>query len=364
MSGFPMLPDLRRRIAALSVGLVLATAGLSAQRPSVVAPVGFFPNLETYLESLRVQAGIPGMSAAVVQDGEVVWERGFGFQNVAARVRATPDTPYMVGGLGSGLAAVLLLQCVEERRLSLDEPVSTYGLNFPEGDVTLRKLLSHTSSGVFLYSPERFAQLSAVVEWCAPQPYAKSAAHRLLDRLAMKDSVPGTDLASPLTVLPKDLYDPDDIDRYRHLVDRMAVPYKVDSRGRVERTELAVSPLTAISGLVSTVRDLAKFDAALESGLLLQDDTLNVAWNPVALPDGSGAPTGLGWFVQSHRAGRLVWNFGIVPGAYSSLVLKLPDRHTTIIILANSDGLSAPFQLGLGDVTRSLFATFFLKLAS
>src|SRR3954447_20319087 len=83
-----MLPDLRRRIGAFSVALLLATAGMSAPRATVVAPAGFFPNLEIYLESLRVQAGIPGMSAAVVQDGEIVWERGVGFQNVAARVRA------------------------------------------------------------------------------------------------------------------------------------------------------------------------------------------------------------------------------------------------------------------------------------
>src|SRR3954451_4351364 len=125
MSPWPMHTDLRRRLGVLSIALLLATVLVPAQS----SPPGLISNLETYLESLRVQAGIPGMSAAVVEDGEIVWEHGFGFQNVAARVRATPDTPYMVGGLGSGLAAVLLLQCVEERRLSLDEPVSTYGLN-------------------------------------------------------------------------------------------------------------------------------------------------------------------------------------------------------------------------------------------
>jgi CubicO group peptidase (beta-lactamase class C family) len=125
-----------------------------------------------------------------------------------------------------------------------------------------------------------------------------------------------------------------------------------------------LSQLTATGGLVSTVRDLARFEAAVDSGLLLREDTLAVAWNPVGVRDGVSVPTGLGWFVQPNRAGRLVWAFGLVPNAYSSLVLKLPERHLTFILLANSDGLSAPFQLGSGDVTRSLFATFFLKLAS
>lgn len=357
-----MHPDLRRRFAALGAAMLLVTAAVGAQRPAIVAPSGFFPNLEVYLEALRVQAGIPGMSAAVVQDGEVVWERGFGFQNVSARIRATPDTPYLVGDVSGTLAAVLLLQCVEERRLSLDAPIGTYGVA-AEPDVTLRKVLSHTATDAFVYSPERFAQLSAAVEWCAPQPYAKSVAHRLLDRLAMRDSIPGTALASPDAALPEGLFDPADIERYRAIADRMAIPYKVDGR-RLERTELLPAPLTAASGLVTTVRDLARFESAVESPLLLREETLGVAWTPAATRDGAAVPTGLGWFVQSHRAGRVVWQFGLVPNAYSSLVLKLPDRRLTFILLANSDGLSAPFQLGAGDITRSIFATLFLRLAS
>ena len=61
---------------------------------------------------------------------------------------------------------------------------------------------------------------------------------------------------------------------------------------------------------------------------------------------------------------RVVWRFGLIPNAYSSLVVKLPARHLTFIVLANSDGLSNPFQLASGDVTRSLFAMLFLRLAT
>ncbi len=303
------------------------------------------------------------MSAAVVQDGEIVWERGFGYQNVAARIRATPDTPYLVGDLSESFTAVLLLQCVEGRRLMLDVPLNTYGLSAFEPGVTLRKVLSHTSTDAFVYSPERFAQLNAVMEWCAPQPFEKSVAHRLLNRLAMQDSLPGTYLAAPGADIPEDLYDPADIERYRRIALRMAVPYRVEGR-RAERTEMLPAHLSAATGLVSTVRDLAKFDAAVDGALLLKQETLDAAWQPAVTRDGTPVPAGLGWFVQSHRAGRVVWQFGLVPGASSSLVLKLPDRHLTFILLANSDGLSASFPLGAGDVTRSLFATLFLRLAS
>jgi CubicO group peptidase (beta-lactamase class C family) len=352
-----------RRLTGLSVALLLATAALRAQQPP--AP-GVSPPLERYLEALREQAGIPGMSAAIVQDGQITWEYGFGYQDVAARIRATPDTPYVVADRSQTLAAVLLLQCVEQRRIDLDAPASRYGAALPEPAATVRQVLTHTSADppgdAFLYSPDRFAQLTNVVEWCAPQPYRKSVAHRLLDRLAMKDSVPGTDLVDP-TVVPDDLFEAADLERYQKVLARTAIGYKVDGRKRAERNDLPVTGINAATGLVSTVRDLAEFDVALDSSQLLLEDTLNAAWTPAMTNGGASVPFGLGWFVQSYRGERVVWHFGYIPNAYSALILKLPARHTTFILLANSDALSAPFQLASGDVTRSVFAALFLKRA-
>jgi CubicO group peptidase (beta-lactamase class C family) len=357
---------LKRLPIALVAGLLLASAGTRGQQPTIILPSGTLPVLDAYLDALRQQAGIPGMSAAVLSDGAVVWEKGYGFHNVATRERATPDTPYLVGDVSATFAAVLLLQCVEQRRLELDRPLEQYGASGLEPEATLRGILTHASPAAakepFTYSPERFSHLTSVMEWCAPQPYRKSVAHRLLNRLAMQDSVPGTDLRDPALQLPEGLFDTSDVERYRSVLERMAIAYKVAGRTRADRNDLPPVPITAGSGLVSTVRDLAKFDAALDSGLLLHEETLAAAWSPAPDRGGSPSPMGLGWFVQTHRGERVVWQFGSVPNAYSSLVLKLPARKITFILLANSDGLSAPFKLHTGDVTRSTFATIFLKL--
>jgi CubicO group peptidase (beta-lactamase class C family) len=348
-----------RRLAVLACLLTaVAMLGRAQQLP------GAFPPLERYLEPLREQAGIPGMSAAVVQDGTIVWESGFGFQNVGSRLRATPDTPYLVADLSQTLAAILVLQCVEQRHMYLDDPAGRYGVSLPEPNATLRQILSHTSADppgtAFLYSPERYLQLTSAVEWCAPQPYRKSVAHRILNRLAMKDSVPGTDLKDS-SVVPEDLFEQADLDRYHEILDRMAVGYKVDGKGRPERADPAADGISAAGGLVSTVRDLALLDRALDSSVLLTEETLATAWTPTNNPDGDPFPTGLGWFVQYYRGERVVCHFGFLPNAYSALMIKLPARHLTFIALANSDRLSAPFQLSSGDVTRSVFATLFLK---
>jgi CubicO group peptidase (beta-lactamase class C family) len=273
-----------------------------------------------------------------------------------------------VADLSESLAAVLLLQCVESRRLDLDVPATQYGVSVPEGRITLRALLSHAapegSADPFKFSPERYAQLTPAIESCVPdRPYRKILADRLLDTLAMKDSVPGTDFREP-GAIPDDLFEESDLERYRAVLERTAVPYRAEGRGRAEQTTVAPAGVSAATGIVSTVRDLAQFDAALDASQLLRDETRGIAWSPAVTPGGTVLPTGLGWFIQNYRGERVVWQFGAISGAYSSLIVKLPARRLTFILLANSDGLSAPFQLSSGDVTRSVFATLFLRLAT
>jgi CubicO group peptidase (beta-lactamase class C family) len=352
-----------KRLPAIAAFVVASLASVQAQQ-SATSPPPTAPPFETYLDLLRQSAGVPGLSAAIVQNGEIVWERGFGFQNQEIRARATPDTPYLVGDLSSTMAATLLLQCVEERRLDLDEPVRQFGVRLPETEASLRQVLSHTSNAStgepFRYEPDRFAQLAAAVEFCAPQPYRKTIADRILDRLAMKDSVPGVE-AMQLPPLPEGLFEATTLDRYARILERLAVPYRVDRRGRATRADAPADPLTAASGVVSTVRDLARFDAALDT-ILLREETLMLAWSNALGRDRQPAPMGLGWFVQRYNDQPVIWHFGLIPNAYSSLIMKVPSRHLTLILLANSDGLSAPFQLAAGDVTRSLFAALFLRL--
>ena len=353
-----------RVLAALTAGMAIWTA--SAPAAQQLLATGSLTVFDAYLEGLRQQAGIPGMSAAIVKDGAIVWEKGYGFQNLGTRLRAAPDTPYVVGDLSESLAAVLLLQCVEQRRIDLDTPVTQYGVTTLESGATMRQLLSHAtpagSDVQFQFNPARFDTLTTVAEWCIPQPYRKSISHRLLDRLAMTTSVPGTDLRDPEFVLPKGLYTDEEIATYRETLAKLALPYHL-ARGRQELSEIPALTMSAANGRDSTVRDLAQFAAALDSEILLLGDTREAAWTNVIAADGASLPTGMGWFVQTFRGERIVWTFGVVSGAYSSMIIKAPARNVTFILLANSDGLVAPFDLAAGELTRSVFANLVLRLA-
>jgi CubicO group peptidase (beta-lactamase class C family) len=96
--------------------------------------------------------------------------------------------------------------------------------------------------------------------------------------------------------------------------------------------------------------------------VLLGQDTLALAWRNATTTGGQSLPMGLGWFVQSYNGTRLVWHFGKLADGASSLLLKVPERDLTLILLANSNGLSEGFALENGDVTTSLFAKLFLRL--
>ena len=82
---------MRGRPAFVILLFVLGATVVIGQQAPVFTPFGALPVLDNYLEGLRKQAGIPGMSAIVVKDGAVIWEKGYGYQNTASRIPATPD---------------------------------------------------------------------------------------------------------------------------------------------------------------------------------------------------------------------------------------------------------------------------------
>jgi CubicO group peptidase (beta-lactamase class C family) len=316
---------------------------------------------ERYLESLRVQAGIPGMSAAVIQNGFVVWEKGLGRADIGLNTPATIDTPYAIAGMSQTLSATLMLRkCVDQSYLSTLDPVQLWFPAFSEPDTRVGHLLAHAApGGGFKYDTGRFASLTPVIENCTNTQYRDLLNTDLFERLGMFSSVPGAALATP-TLEDEELFTPPQLQRFADVIRRSAIPYRVTG-GKATKSDVLPLPLDVSTGIITTVRDLEKFDLALRDNLLLTPQTRLAAWTNVNV-GGVALPTGYGWFVQNNEGRQLVWHFGLVKDAWSSLILKVPARDLTFILLANSDGLSAPFALDQGDVTTSLFAKLFLSL--
>jgi CubicO group peptidase (beta-lactamase class C family) len=355
-----MIPGVGTMIHRLRVVAIVACLSLALATPGSGQAL-LYSLFERYVDSLRQQTGIPGLSVVIVKDGQIGWERGFGAQDLERNVLAAPDTPYVVGGLTQTLTAVLLGACAEQGRLNIDAPISQWAPDFPAPQATVRHVLSHASDGgAFEYDEDRFARLSAVFPACTPKPFREHLSDSILERLGMAGSVPGQDLAAP-GADDRESFEPAQLSRYADVLARLAVPYRVDRSGRATRSDYRFSGLTAADGLVTTARDVARFDAALDDLALLRRETLNAAWTQ-ANYTGTPLPTGLGWFVQNYQSEHIIWQFGAVSDAYSALILKMPARRLTLIMLANSDGLSTGANLKSGDVTQSPFVKIFLRL--
>ena len=344
---------------AIRVSLVAVLVSI-AVTPYVSAQQDLtFSLFERYIDALRVQANIPGLSAAIAQNGRVVWETGLGYSDVEHAVRARSDTPYQISGLTETLSSTMLLeQCVETGHANLDDAVQLHVSSYSDSGTTMRDLLLHrTSTGAFKYDPSRFSGLTTLAEACVGKgmPFRAAINDKILERVRMPDSVPAQNV-DDASADDRVEFTRAQLDRFGDVLKRLALPYRV-SGNTVSVNGGVARGVDAATGVISTVLDLARFDSYLDDAILLHRDTMATMWSNT-----SGMPTGLGWFVQNYNGQRLYWQFGNIPGAYSSLIVKVPARHITLILLANSDGLSGPFPLQDGDVTSSLFAKTFLKL--
>ncbi len=314
---------------------------------------------ETELESLRQLMKIPGLSAAVVKDGQLVWAHGFGFADIENSIPAAPETPYPLASVTKTFAAVIVMQLVQEGVLSLDDPISRYGVNLPEGDkVLVRHLMSHTSEGTpgqhYQYNGSRYGLLSQVVQAATGRSLQEWVYERILQPLGMEDTAP-----SPPAACAGFDFAPTCERVYAALTHLYFLDVDFNPLPGFNEDNF-----NAGAGLMSTVVDLAKYDAALDATTLVTEATKNLMWTPTVSNSGQTLPYGLGWFTQDYRGTRLIWHTGFSPPSTSALFLKLPDEGLTFIVLANTDMLSRHFQAGHGDdadVLCSLVALAFYK---
>jgi CubicO group peptidase (beta-lactamase class C family) len=323
-------------------GLFLLGVVLACTEPTgPVPPPRDTVELAARLESLRQKYGIPGMAAAIGCDGAVQWSSGFGSADVARGVPATPQTVFHIASLTKTFASIVLLQLVDEGRISLDDPVSDYGVQLP--GVRVRHLLSHVSDpppgARFRYDGDRFALLDSVVRRGAGQPFGDAVMQRVIAPAGLTRTAPSSLVGDGIDALA--------------IRGALAQGY-AGGRAVAYPTHVGVA-----AGLISTVLDLIAYVAAIEEGRLYPPGARTLAFTATRSTSGSELPYGLGWFVEHRTGGPVVWHFGSWTGNSALLVLA-PDRGASFVLLANSDRLSTPFPLQRGRLESSPFGEAFL----
>ena len=373
-------------LTMITFSLISCTSQSTTQpiRPAAGSPLTVF---EQEVVQLQKRYKIPGMSVAILKNQQVIYAAGFGLADIENNIPAATDTPYNIASLSKPFASAVLMKLVEEGQLDLDTPVADILKNteFNYGDIQMhgyaeacqkikafgsdpefeyasllkdyrcetekiavRHHLTHTAQGApgarYRYNGLLFGFLSLVAEEASGKPYSDLVVKYIMAPLEMNRTVPCSQ---------KGLCD--------QILAERAKYYRVGFGGDFELSSYPTK-LTSSAGIVSTVRDLAKFDVAMDRNLIVNETSKKLMFTPSISNSGDLLPYGLGWFVQIHKGTKLVWHYGWAPKAYSSLILKVPEEDVTLILLANSAGASADFRLGAGNVLRSPFAVVFLNL--
>src|SRR5258706_14582469 len=101
--------------------------------------------LEHTLDGIRQQLKIPAMSCAIVKDQKVVWAKGLGYADQENKTPATEHTSYHLAPLTKTFASTILMQLVQDGKVTLDDPVSKYGILLEsEGVIRVNHRFSHT----------------------------------------------------------------------------------------------------------------------------------------------------------------------------------------------------------------------------
>ena len=147
--------------------------------------------------------------------------------------------------------------------------------------------------------------------------------------------------------------------RFDKVSKTLAQPYALDNSFKPTRITYPTYFGTA-AGLISSVLDMAKYDIAIDQNRFLNKETQQLAFTPAVSTKGETLPYGLGWFTQNYKGTKLIWHYGYWTGN-SSFILKVPEQNITFIIMANTDNLSRPTDLGAGDALSSPVGMAFLK---
>jgi CubicO group peptidase (beta-lactamase class C family) len=362
-------------IASLAV---YAGAGLSIIAGVLQSGQGFNPEraIDELVTSALAKHNIPGMSVAIVENGRIVYAKGFGTISLTADRRPTADTQYRLASVSKPLTATGVFQLVQDGSVRLDEPARRYcpELAALDGVPTVRHFLLHRSgmrhttdredvtiNGTFpqfgaalanivreplkfppgtktQYTSWGYTALGCVIEGVSGRSYADF----MKDRVFAPAGMAATTFDHPAYVSPT--FSPG----YRRgLIYGLRPSLVVDTRFK-----------TPASGIISTVNDLARFVMAIFDRKLVTEMTANEMFR--VRPDGErGAVFTAGWSVDStglSNGGKTsygqAFDFnGSMEGATAYLDL-VPSRRYAVALLANRVRSVLQVQPLIADIRR------------
>jgi D-alanyl-D-alanine carboxypeptidase len=365
----------RPAAAAPATAATAATAAARTPTPHAAPVPPQASALGAALDSIMrasYPADQPGAAALVVRHGEVLLRGGYGMADLELGVAMEPDHVFRIGSITKQFTGVATLMLAAEGKLSLDDPITRHLPDYPTGGrtVTVRHLLGHTSGvhsytamatwastwrtdltlpqliAVFRdqpfdfepgeqwsYSNSGYVLLGAIIERASGMGYADFIRTRVFEPLGMSGSSYGD---------------------ARRIIPNRIPGYSRDGDGWTNAEYLSMTHPYAAGSLLSTVDDMARWDAAITRGELLDAAGWRQAFTPAALNDGRSTRYAAGWQLGRLGEYETIEHGGGIHG-FSTNAIRVPEAGLFVVVFANADGpVSSPGQVALRLADRAL----------
>ncbi len=340
---------------------VAQTAKLSVEKQA---------RIESAISKFMAASKAPGLSAAVVQEGEFAWSAGFGMADLENSVPATAQTVYRLGSISKPITATAAMALWEHGKLDLDSPVQKYCPGFPRKPwpVTTRELLGHLGGIRYYNVPELPYSQSQTDPEVGNTHHFENGIEGGLKFFANDPLVaePGThfnystqgytlvgcaiegasgekyaDYVRESILLPAGMLQTRPDDRFAVIPLRTRY-YSKDGSGAVVNAEFLDSSYKVPGGgWLSSAPDMARFEVAILKNRLIRTATRAIMWTQPVPLDGLGRMAyGLGWQFGVTDGVRDVGHGGSQQGT-SAMILIAPDARAGVVVLTNSDAVGA-----------------------
>ena len=305
---------------------------------------------QAYLEQVVEEDELPGISAAIGIDNELVWSGGAGFADIENQVPASGAMVHRIASISKPITAIAVMQLVEQDKVKLDEPIDTYVTSYPAKPwpVTVRHVLNHTS-GTRHYLPgefgakENFPRLRHAMRVFVEddllfEPGTKFSysthAYTLLGEIIEREG------ASQFgRYMHEHVWEPAGMKDTRLEENGEIVPRRARGYSRNDMGILVNGAYDDLSvkypggGMLSTAEDLIRLTNAFNTDKLVSAETRELMLTPSQLTDGSEFHMGLGWALEDTEHGKAYHHSGGQIGADTFLVCYYEEGIAVAVIV-------------------------------
>jgi CubicO group peptidase (beta-lactamase class C family) len=325
----------------VAIGFLLATE--NAQIPK---DTDLKARVDTLAQTL-LSRNIAGVSIAVARNGKVTFAAGYGLANIQHSIAVTPETVFHIDSISKNILSAVLLQLVDEGKLSLDDDVTKYVPEAPTQGrrITVRQLLNHTS-GIYNFTSLPEAEANERLDLTHEQVlalfkdkpfdfepgtgwrYNNSAfylAGMVVERVTKQEYgvYVREHVFKPLGMTSAQMCDA------RTVVPHIASGYDREHDSLVNAAFLSWKLPFAAGAICATATDLLKWQAALDDGRVLTQSSLKLMRTPTTILDGTRIDYGLGTRLGLLEGHRVLGHTGS-GGGFAAALESFPDDHLTV----------------------------------